>query len=67
MSGMRAIPTTLAILGVLLLAFGFWGTHAGAARYGRGFVPIAAGSAGGMLLIAGVLVDLAAERRSRRA
>ena len=67
MSGLRVIPTTLALCGVLLLAFGLWGTHGGAARFGRGFVPIAAGSAGAFLIIAGVLVDLAAEWRKRKA
>lgn len=67
MSGMRVIPTILALCGVLLLAFGFWGTHAGLARFGDGFVPIAAGSLGGLVLIAGVIVDLAAEHRQRKA
>ena len=57
----------LAAAGVLLLAFGWWGTHTAVARFGRGFIPIAASSAGGLLLIAGVLVDIAAERRRRKA
>jgi hypothetical protein len=64
---MRRLAIVLATGGVLLLAFGLWGTHAGAARYGRGFIPIAAGSAGGILLIAAVLADMAAERRRRKA
>jgi hypothetical protein len=52
---------------VLLLAFGWWGTHTAVARFGNGFIPIAASSAGGLLLIARVLVDIAAERRHRNA
>jgi hypothetical protein len=64
---MRVIPTIIALCGVALLAFGFWGTHAGAARYGDGFVPIAASAAGGLLLITGALVDIVAERRRRKA
>ena len=67
MSGMRIIPTVIALCGVALLAFGYWGTHAGAARYGNGYVPIAASAAGGLLLIAGAVVDMAAERRHRKA
>lgn len=64
---MRTVALALALAGVALLAFGLWGTHGGAARFGDGFVPIGAGSLGGMLLIAGVLVDIAAERRRRKA
>ena len=67
MRDMRIIPTVIALCGVALLAFGFWGTHAGAERYGRGFIPIAASAAGGMLLITGALVDIAAERKRRKA
>jgi len=66
MSGMRVIPTVIALCGVLLLAFGYWGTHAGAARFGNGFVPIAASAAGGLLLIAAAIVDIVADRRSRK-
>ncbi|HEX8905856.1 MAG TPA: hypothetical protein VF771_13480 [Longimicrobiaceae bacterium] len=62
---MRVLATVLAVAGALLLAFGFWGTHTAAARFGDGFIPIAAGTLGGLLLIAGVLVDIAAERRRR--
>jgi hypothetical protein len=62
---MRVLATTLAVSGALLLAFGFWGTHMAAARFGDGFVPIGASSLGGLLLIAGVLVDLAAQYRRR--
>jgi hypothetical protein len=64
---MRGIAMTLAAAGVLLLAFGFWGTQVAAARFGDGFVPIASGSAGGLLLIAGILVDIMADRRRRKA
>jgi hypothetical protein len=64
---MRTLATIFAAAGVLLLAFGWWGTHTAAARFGNGFIPIAASSAGGLLLIAGVLVDIAAERRHRNA
>lgn len=67
MRDMRTIPTIIALCGVALLAFGYWGTHAGAERFGDGFVPIAASSAGGLLLITGALVDIAAERRRRKA
>ena len=67
MSTMRVIPTTLALCGVLLLAFGFWGTHAGAERYGRGFIPIAASAAGGLLIISAALIDIAADRKRRKA
>lgn len=63
---MRVIPTIVALAGVLLLAFGLWGTHGGIARFGDGFVPIAAGSLGGLLLIAGVLVDIIADRRLKK-
>jgi hypothetical protein len=64
---MRVLATVLAIAGALLLAFGFWGTHAAVARFGDGFVPIAASTLGGLLLIAGVIVDLVAERRRAKA
>jgi hypothetical protein len=64
---MRVLAVVLAVAGALLLGFGWWGTHTAAARFGDGFVPIGAGSLGGMLLIAGILVDIVAERRSRKA
>ena len=67
MKDMRVVPTIIALCGVALLAFGYWGTHAGAARFGDGFVPIAASSAGGLLLITGALVDILAERKRRKA
>lgn len=67
MKDMRVIPTVIALCGVALLAFGFWGTHAGAARFGDGFVPIAASAAGGLLLITAALIDIAAERKRRKA
>lgn len=67
MNGMRVIPTIIALCGVALLAFGWWGTHAGAARFGDGFVPIAASAAGGLVLIAAAVIDMAAERRQRKA
>lgn len=66
-SVLRIVAVVLALAGAALLAFGFWGTHAAAARFGDGFVPIGAGSLGGMLLIAGIIVDIAAERRSKKA
>lgn len=67
-TGMRTLPTILAAIGILLLAFGFWGTSTqmGAARFSDGFIPIAASSAGGLVLIAGVLVDIMAERRHKK-
>jgi hypothetical protein len=64
---MRMLATVLAVAGALLLAFGFWGTHAAAARFGDGFIPIAASTLGGLLLIAGVIIDLVAERRRAKA
>jgi hypothetical protein len=63
---MRVIPTVIALCGVLLLAFGYWGTHAGAARFGDGFVPIAASSLGGLLLIAAAIVDIVADRKRKK-
>lgn len=65
--GLRVIAIVLALAGAALLAFGFWGTHGGAARFGDGFVPIGAGSLGGILIIAGVIADIVAERRHRKA
>lgn len=64
---MRRIALVLALAGVALLAFGLWGTHGGAARFGDGFIPIGAGAVGGIVLIAGILVDIVAERRQRKA
>ena len=63
---MRVIPTVIALCGVFLLAFGYWGTHAGAARFGDGFIPIAASSLGGLLLIAAAIVDIVADRKRRK-
>src|SRR3954470_5712182 len=63
---MRRLAIVLATGGVLLLAFGFWGTHGGLARFGDGLVPIACGAAGGLLLIAGVIADMAVNRRIRK-
>ena len=67
MKDMRIVPTVIALCGVALLAFGFWGTHAGAERYGRGFIPIAASAAGGLLNIGAALIDIAADSKRRKA
>jgi len=64
---MRVLAVVLALAGAALLAFGWWGTHTAAARFGDGFVPIGTGTLGGLLIIAGVIVDIVAERRSRKA
>ena len=64
---MRTLALVLTLSGIALLAFGFWGTHSAADRFGDGFVPIGAGSLGGMLIIAGVIADIVAERRRRKA
>lgn len=66
-NGLRVLAVLLAIAGALLLAFGWWGTHTAAARFGDGFVPIGGATLGGLLIIGGVIVDLVAERRSRKA
>ena len=64
---MRVLATVLAACGVPLLAFGFWGTHAAAARFGDGSIPIAVSCVGGLLVIAGVAIDMAAERARKKA
>lgn len=64
--GMRVLPTALVLVGVALLVFGWWGTHAAAERFGKGTIPIGASALGGLVIIAGVLVDIRAERKRKK-
>jgi hypothetical protein len=64
---LRALAAALAAAGVLLLAFGFWATHTGATPFGDAFIPTASGALGAIVLIAGVLADMLAERLRRKA
>ncbi|HEU4559736.1 MAG TPA: hypothetical protein VFS20_17920 [Longimicrobium sp.] len=63
---MRVLPTVLVLVGVALLVFGWWGTHAAAARFDNGAIPIGASALGGLVIIAGVLVDIMAERKRKK-
>lgn len=61
----------LAGIGIVMLAFGFWGTQTAAGRHAfdemDGIIPVAAGAVGAFLLLTAAFLDYRADKRDKAA
>jgi len=68
---LRRTAMLVAGIGIILLAFGFWGTQTASGHHAfeatNGIVPVAVGTAGAFLLLTAAYLDYRAEKRDKAA
>ena len=68
---LRRTAMLLAGIGIILLAFGFWGTQSASGRHAfdemDGIIPVAVGTAGAFLLLTAAFLDYRADKRDKQA
>lgn len=68
---LRRTAMLVAGIGIVMLAFGFWGTQTASGRHTfdemDGIIPVAVGTAGAFLLLTAAYLDYRAEKRDKAA